>query len=248
MPAHGPRSVKIRRIADPPQSSNYAKYQTSNPVVRKLIERFYTQVAAIVEPLAPRSVLDAGCGEGETLARLAPLLPSRVAAVDVDPEAVAFTSARFRSAAVSRASVYELPFADAEFELVLCLEVLEHLGRPADAVAELARVSGERLVVSVPHEPWFRAGSLLRGKHPATLGNHPEHVNQFNPSSLRRLLERDLDVLTVKRSFPWLIAVCDPRRSRPARGSRSARPAIRGVRARGDPGASEPASGRSGRG
>ena len=48
-------------------TSNYEKFQTGNPVVRRLIDRFYGKVGELVASLAPATVLDAGCGEGETL-------------------------------------------------------------------------------------------------------------------------------------------------------------------------------------
>jgi SAM-dependent methyltransferase len=195
-------------IDRPPNSANYAKFQTRNPVVRRLIDRFYARVAAEVEPLAPGAALDAGCGEGESIVRLGHLLPGRIAAVDLSEEAVAFTARRIPRAETAVASLYELPFADDAFDLVLCLEVLEHLDDPEAAVAELARVCSAKLVFSVPHEPWFRLGSLARGKHLRALGDHPEHVNHFDRARLRQLLDRRLEVTAIRGSFPWLIACC----------------------------------------
>jgi 2-polyprenyl-3-methyl-5-hydroxy-6-metoxy-1,4-benzoquinol methylase len=189
-------------------STNYEKFQTSNPVVRRLIDRFYDRLGAVVGDQPPSAVLDAGCGEGETIARLGPMLGKNVTAVDISAEAVEFTARRLPAVEVSRESVLELPFADDSFDLVLCLEVLEHLDDPAAAVAELARVCRGRVVVSVPHEPWFRLGSLLRGKYVRDFGNHPEHVNHWNPRTLPTVLDPALRVETVERSLPWLIAGC----------------------------------------
>ena len=47
----------------------------------------------------------------------------------------------------------EIPFADDTFELAVCALAIAHLPRPADAIAELARVlrPGGRLIVSVLH-------------------------------------------------------------------------------------------------
>jgi 2-polyprenyl-3-methyl-5-hydroxy-6-metoxy-1,4-benzoquinol methylase len=191
-----------------PPSTNFEKFQTSNPVVRRLIDRFYARLGAIVEEIGPASALDAGCGEGETLARLGASLPGRSSAVDISPEAVEFTARRFPQADVRCESVYELPYDSDSFELVICLEVLEHLQDPAAALDELSRVSSSEVVLSVPHEPWFRGGSLLRGKYVRTLGNHPEHINHWNPRTLRALLAERLDVVSVDRSLPWLIAHC----------------------------------------
>lgn len=177
-------------------------------MVRRLIDGFFARLRDTVAPLEATSALDAGCGEGETIARLWDVLPQRVAAVDILEDSVAFTQRRFPSVDASVASVHELPFDDGSFDLVLCLEVLEHLERPDAALAELARVGSADVVVSVPYEPYFRIGSLLRGKHVRRLGNHPEHVNQWNRRTLGAFLRSHLDVRDVGVAFPWLIAHC----------------------------------------
>jgi SAM-dependent methyltransferase len=192
---------------------NFAKFQTRNPVVRRLIDGFYGRLRSIVAPLGADSVLDAGCGEGETIARLADLMPDRVAAVDILQESVAFTRERHPFVDASVGSVYELPFEDDRFDLVLCLEVLEHLERPPAALRELGRVARADLVLSVPYEPYFRVGSLLRGKYVHALGNHPEHINHWNRRSLPAFLGAHLDVIEVGVAFPWLIAHCRPRQA-----------------------------------
>ena len=188
------------------QSTNAAKYETGNPVVQRMIGRFFAVLAEVVEPLRPGSVLDAGCGEGETIERLAELLPERVAAVDVMRSCVEAMRARHPGVEVSCESVDALPFDDGAFDLVLCLEVLEHVPDPRRAVRELARVAARDVVVSVPYEPYFRIGSMLRGKYVGTLGNHPEHVNHYNRRTLRELLEPAGEITELRVAFPWLIA------------------------------------------
>ncbi len=50
------------------------------------------------------------------------------------------------------ASVYELPFQDEEFDVVLCMSVLEHLKEPVRAISEMRRClkRGGRIIISVP--------------------------------------------------------------------------------------------------
>ena len=197
--------------ASPVDTTNYEKFQTSNPVVRRLIGGFYRHVRELVAAQAPASLLDAGCGEGETLERVSDLLPPDVVGIDLNPESVEFARRRVRSADLSVGDVTALPFEDDRFETVLCLEVLEHLEDPGAAVTELARVCSSDLVISVPHEPWFRLGSLARGKYIRGFGNHPEHINHWNPSSIRDILPRSkVDAVRVIRSMPWLIVHCRP--------------------------------------
>jgi len=161
-----------------------------------------------VEPLRAESLLDAGCGEGETIARLGGSLPPRVVAIDLSDSAVRFTRRRLPAIEVQQHSVDRLPFAGDSFDLVLCLEVLEHLTDPGAALDELRRVGRRDVVVSTPHEPWFRLGSLARGKYVRDLGNHPEHLNHWNRRSLRALLETRFEAVSLVSSFPWLIAHC----------------------------------------
>ena len=194
-------------------TSNYEKFQTGNPVVRKLFDRFYAKVGSIVEPLGSgsRTVLDAGCGEGETLERLGGLMEGAITGIDLNPESVEFSAKRIPSGTFQVADLTDLPFEEDSFDLVFCLEVLEHIPDPAPALKELARVCRGDLVLSVPSEPWFRLGSLARGKYPSSWGNHPEHVNHWNPRSFREFLAARTEVVSVERSTPWIVAHARPR-------------------------------------
>ena len=94
-------------------------------------------------------VLDAGCGSGRTMQMLARL--GEVDGIDVDE--VALQAARDRGlTAVQAAFIESLPYDAATFDLVTCLDVMEHTDDHAVAFREVARVMrpGGRLVVTVP--------------------------------------------------------------------------------------------------
>ena len=184
------------------------KYHDTNPVVRFLLNRFFSRIRDAVSEAAPVTVLDAGCGEGELMRRGVLSSGLRVTSMDLRPEALAL----FRSHTAQRdlvcASVVALPFADRSMDTVLCLEVLEHLERPELALAELARVARRSVILSVPHEPYFQAGNLVRGKHLYGWGNHPEHVQHWNPATFHTLLKPVFGQIQMIEAFPWIIANC----------------------------------------
>ena len=70
-----------------------------------------------------------------------------------------------------------LPFADGEFDAVICLEGLEHLVNPVQLIAELSRVTRARgeIVVSTPN-----VMSLFSRLHQVFTGVH----YQFNPGAV----------------------------------------------------------------
>ncbi|MGH9212347.1 MAG: class I SAM-dependent methyltransferase [Acidimicrobiales bacterium] len=209
-----------------------AKYGSSNPVVRRLLDRWSGRLREVAGPMSG-TVVDVGVGEGLCLERLvgraaattATGADGRARSVESEPMADIETRLvgveyRFDKATVARrlppldvvvGDAGMLPFPDDAADLVLCIEVLEHLPTVAPAVAELARVCGGRCVVSVPWEPWFRLGNLGRGKNVRRFGNDPEHVHAFNPRRLRRALEQAFDQVRVVPAFPWLIAEGRPR-------------------------------------
>jgi SAM-dependent methyltransferase len=199
-----------------------AKYGSTNPAVRRLLDRWMGRLKGVVGPIHG-TVVDIGIGEGLCLERV--LRPAEGAPA-VDPRVVVGVEYRLdkaRAAArqlpaveVGVGDAGMLPFPDRVADLVLCIEVLEHLPTVEPAVAELARVTGGRCVVSVPWEPWFRLGNLGRGKNVRRLGNDPEHLRAFSPRSLRGALERSFAEVRVVPAFPWLVAEARAPRPPPA--------------------------------
>lgn len=190
-------------------SSNLGKYESGNPVVKGLMARYGRVLDALVLARAPASVLDVGSGEGFTARRLAGLpISFDYRGVELDPSAVAYARAQNPGLVFEQGSLYELTH---QADLVLCLEVLEHLEDPARGVDALADATRRHVVVSVPWEPWFRLGNLARGKYLDRLGNHPEHIQQFGPKSIAALLERRFTNVKVHTAWPWVFATGDKR-------------------------------------
>lgn len=103
-------------------------------------------------------VLDAGCGTGAVMARLADRY--RVIGLDYSPLALQFTRSRLGEPLL-RGSIAQLPFSDAAFDAVLSLDVVSHAGAgpPPGSIGELARVTkpGGYVVLNLPAYDWLRS-------------------------------------------------------------------------------------------
>lgn len=194
-----------------PSAPDEQKYASRNPVVRALIDRWLGRLCRAVGEDAAVMV-DVGTGEGFALERYRGRTRS-VIGVDIDMRKIARATRALPAVSPVVADGARLPIRDGSADVVTCVEVLEHVGEPGAVVAELARITGHRCVVSVPWEPWFRFGNLARGRNVGRLGSDPDHVRAFRAVSLRHLLARRFDEIEIHRAFPWLIAVATRPRS-----------------------------------
>jgi SAM-dependent methyltransferase len=191
--------------------TNFVKHTSKNPIQKFLINNFFSSLVALTKPLGAESILDAGCGEGFTINKLIGNgIGKRIDGIEYSKEAISFGKKLFPKFNIKQGSVYELPYGDKSFDLVICTEVLEHLDDPAKAVKEMLRVTKKYLVLSVPNEPFFMLSNFLRGKNFSRFGNDTGHINHWNPFSLKRFLEaQGLKIKKVKLPFPWIVILAE---------------------------------------
>jgi ubiquinone/menaquinone biosynthesis C-methylase UbiE len=181
----------------------YDKVSTKNAVERHLVDGFASALASLLPEKVNRG-LDVGCGEGHHMRSVTESHPEAVlTGIDVADATWLALWHREQEGSVSTADATALPFVDGAFDLVLALEVLEHLTDPRAALAEIARVANDVVVISVPWEPVWRAGNLLRGRYITDLGNTPGHLQHFTRRKLLRAIGEHFDVEAVRRPLPW---------------------------------------------
>ena len=160
-------------------------------------------VAEFVKALAPAEVaLDLGVGDG----RVAALLQAaRLTGADVSQVALDRARTRLPDAELVLVEPDEpLPFADNVFDLVTCIETLEHVRDVQLALSEIRRVlrPAGRLALTTPASARWRV--LFRGvEHPFS-----PHIRSFTRRSLRTTLEAmGFQVLELETSHSTLFAL-----------------------------------------
>ena len=141
-----------------------------------------------------RRVLDAGCGVGYGTAMLARAGAAEAIGVDLSAQAIAAAEAdSTTSASFLAGDVRALPFQDGAFDLVVCFEVIEHIERPHEVIAELARVlaPGGVLAVSSPNRDVYVPGN-------------PHHVHEYVPAELRAALAERFEYIELRRQHDWV--------------------------------------------
>jgi SAM-dependent methyltransferase len=122
-------------------SGAWGDMQSFGPVHRHALERLVTMVAE----LPVHSVLDVGCGSGQNLRALAASHTYRLAGIDVSDKALERARAAVPEAELHRLDVQSQKL-DAQFDLVMSLQVVEHV--PDDlALIRNMRLMSKRYVI-----------------------------------------------------------------------------------------------------
>lgn len=145
------------------------------------------------ELLAPgKRVLDAGCGIGYGAAGMG-LAGGTVFALDRADEAVRRGQAEHSDVCFVQGDCTALPFADRTLDLVVCFEVIEHIGLWAKSIAEAARVLAPPgvFLVSTPNRSYYGASR----EEP-----NPFHVHEFDYGEFHGAL---------RQTFPYTEVFCE---------------------------------------
>jgi len=108
------------------------------------------------------TVLDAGCGEGY-LSRMLAKAGATVTGIDFSASLVAAAREMILTdglpIAFDTGTVYDLPYADAAFDVVICNHLINDLQDPAGPIREFARVlrQGGRLIILMLHPCFYNA-------------------------------------------------------------------------------------------
>jgi SAM-dependent methyltransferase len=220
-------SDSLREVYELRGSEDYAQPVVPDPTLDRKFAVLTEEIAAL---LPVDDYLDAGCGDGRFLAALPALgpVPRRVVGVDIADSILATARGAAAAAGVDpelvRGNLERLPLDDGHFDLVVSIQVVEHLLDPAAGTRELARVlrpggtlllstdNGARRITQVLNAPRWLVATLLRKRNYRVRIDFPHRT--FTRRELVGLLEAAGLSVERTRTFRFNIVGASPRLQR----------------------------------
>jgi len=159
-------------------------------VVKNLGQRYWHKqkflvIKKLLVDFIPKKILDIGSNGGGLTAKIADLFPkAKTTGIDVYEKSVIYASSLYPNITFLVADGQNLPFKTNNFDLILCLETLEHVVDPNKTLSEIKRCLAKngRAVISMD------SGNLLFriiwffwirfGKGRVWNGSHLTHFNR----------------------------------------------------------------------
>ena len=178
-------SADTREQYDQLWTGTWGDMQQFGPVHRRQRE----QLLKLISTLHVKTVLDVGCGAGDNLSALSQAMPHlQLAGADVSAEALALTSKRVPGVTLHQfdAQTHAL---DQKFDLVMSIQVIEHLEDDVSALRNMGTMS----------KSWLVATSMRGRMRPSerAIG----HFRNYSDSDLRTKAESA--GLEVEDIFGW---------------------------------------------
>lgn len=185
------------------------KYDNNIPLHIIPVRHFINCVVELVAMTDKQDIFEVGCGEGQILGVLYQQ-GYKCSGLDYDEKAVSLSRQNFEqnnmNIPVSRGDVYnceDLPNG----KMLICLEVLEHLEKPEEALRILSEKTDEYLLVSVPREPLWCILNFIRGKYRKDLGNTPGHIKHWSKKKFIQLCKNYGEIVAIRAPLPWTIVL-----------------------------------------
>jgi ubiquinone/menaquinone biosynthesis C-methylase UbiE len=209
-PAVDPAHYSYAHYANRDIAEGFDALRFGGPIGRYLLETQEALLAEVLAPLAGRRVLDVGTGTGRAALGMA-ARGAIVRGLDASAEMLDVARARATEAgltiAFGVADAHALPVGDREVDAAVCFRLLMHVIDWPQCVAELCRVSRQRVVIDFPAASSFAALESLWRRARKALGRPVEAYRVMSERAVRQAFAaRGFRVVLVRRQFVLPIA------------------------------------------
>ncbi len=177
-------------MSDSPVRSKHLPYEIDPDKDR---DAFYetnwkhASLRLLLDHVAPsgQTVLDYGCGRGETL-DIFGRAGFKVSGADIDPECVKRAS-KFGEAVILNPADPVRQFGAKSYDVVTCFHVMEHVDNPKKTLTELTTIARQYVLIAVPN---LRYLTGLFTRHIDVSFVNEGHLQSWDHHHLRSLAER----------------------------------------------------------
>lgn len=168
-------------------------------IKKNLFQRFwhkrrFLEVKNILNCPRIEKILDVGCHGGRFIYEISKQFPTAsIFGIDSSQTAIQYAIKKYPDFHFQIAQAERLPFKDNFFDLVTCLEVLEHVKNPRQVLEEIKRVLKRKgiLVILVPSENYlFKLGWFFWVRFGPGRVWQNAHINEFRNNILDSLLRQ----------------------------------------------------------
>lgn len=181
---HDP-DTSVQAIVDNSQSSFDEFWSDEGLVSEYLVEgrqAFYREVLKSCETYLYGRVVDIGCGPGYVVKALSSSgVVEKLYGVDFSSASIKRCRKEIPGGQFFMGDIYHIACADGIFDAVVCMETLEHLESPTEALRELFRVcrKGGHIIITIPN---------------GALDEYVGHLNFWTEQEFRSLLSNEKSV------------------------------------------------------
>lgn len=152
----------------------------------------FLSTESISSDLNPSKILDVGSNGGNLTAQIAKIFPQAECwGIDIYPQAIKYAQKKYPKIHFRVADAQALPFKNSLFDLMFCLETLEHVVSPSKVLKEIKRClkRGGRAIISMDTGTqlfrmiWFFWTKFGRGKV-----WQDSHLYGFNYQRLKKMI------------------------------------------------------------
>jgi len=169
------------------------------------------KIVFLVGSIEVKKVLDIGCGEGFVINKLLSSYPHfKIIGLDINADVLCFAKHLNPRVEFIEGDINNFPLKKKSFDLVMAIEVLEHMRRPMEVLERVKEITTKYALFSVPNEPFFRISNFIRFKNFSHFGNDPEHLQNWTKVQFLKLLKSNgFTILKVTTPFPWIIVLAE---------------------------------------
>ncbi|MDP7247351.1 MAG: class I SAM-dependent methyltransferase [Candidatus Peribacteraceae bacterium] len=188
-------------------SGNWDKYMNAGKIQAFFVKRFLVHILDLFGKTNGKSVLDLGCAEGFVINKIKNKYPSvRCEGIDIDEAALSRGRNLHPDLILKTGDLLNTSEINVDTDVVMCLEVLEHLPDTKSALSSLRTLNKNYLILSVPNEPLFRISNFLRLKYILRFGNRPDHVHCWGRRKFSKIIkDAGFEIIDQRYPFPWQI-------------------------------------------